>query len=114
MEKNTKQLITILKTISNDALMQHLVGNTFCGIIAETADRLEELERKVTGLEKVAEHRLDLLDRQSKQIADLQAYRQPLSEAEISKYFFVPMLNLGAFIAAVRAIEKAHGISGDV
>jgi hypothetical protein len=36
--------------------------------------------------------------------------RKQLSNAEISRYFFHPIPNLGTAIAFARAIEKAHGI----
>lgn len=108
-----------------DALYDFDDSNT---LLREIDDALDELKKPVPEpvawltIDSINNHHVHLVKMTEKTIAEWNikqqlplytnppAQQKPLSDDEITKYFFHPIPNLGTAIAFARAIEAAHGI----
>ena len=134
MEQNTKRLIRRLRSLSNDALVQHILGSLIRDI-AEAADRLDELSKaqsepvawtfklatcKLNGdcanfISRVSLPEPHVPDEGIDELQPLYTFppkRLPLRDSDIERMIFNwddkdEEMDLVDF---ARAIEKAHGI----
>ena len=137
MKAPTKSLIKHLKRISSDVLVIHWLGNETTSIIAEAADRLEELSKDEQepiawvlekSLKKVKEYgpnytvSITLFPRGEEHLVPLYTAppkRQPLSDEAIRAVYYSQLGKFGQLCDMddieffARSIEAAHGITNE-